>query len=144
MKRTVRLQYVQDEATLADLTVDTTLDLATFMARLPAFLQEDGANSISPASRGFPATAIGRRYLPLAEHLYRSPEHTLRLSFTEIESLLKAALPATARGAHARSWWANTDTHSQGKAWLSAGWRVVHIDPEGESVEFRRDEDVRQ
>jgi len=37
-----------------------------------------------------------------------------------------------------RAWWANTSSHAQALAWLSAGWKVEHVDLTGKAVDFVR------
>lgn len=78
------------------------------------------------------------RYAPLSRYLhgFSGDDHTL--SFGEIEKILDRKLPPSAAGSHGRQWWANTSTHSQGHAWLKAGWRVDRVDIEKRRVRFRR------
>lgn len=139
MSRSLHVRLVEDDATLADFTFDTDLDVPALVARLQDLVRP-AAHTRSMHEPDDPPglTGIGRRYLPLAQHLQRESGTHLRLSFGDVETILNQSLPPTARGLHARSWWANTETHSQGRAWLAAGWRVSHIDPDMERVEFRR------
>jgi len=136
----LRIHLTENEQTLADLTFTTTLDLQQLLARIQQLLQvtpthEAGAlNEHDLAAIG----TVGKKYVPLAEHLARVQGDTVTLTFQEIEAILRSNLPATARSTHAKAWWANTDTHSQGKAWLALGWRTSVIDAEGERIEFRR------
>lgn len=63
----------------------------------------------------------------------------LTLSFGQIESILAARLPPSAR--KHRAWWSNPsspDYHPNARAWLSAGWRVDGVDQREERVRFRR------
>lgn len=78
------------------------------------------------------------RYESLQRHLGRLSEDRRDFSFNEIESILGRSLPPSASGAHGRQWWANTSTHSQGQAWLNAGWKVNTVDIARRRVEFRR------
>jgi hypothetical protein len=57
-------------------------------------------------------------YQPLQNHLQASAADQICMTFAEIESLLGRKLPPTARGDHSRQWWANSDSHTQAKAWL--------------------------
>src|SRR5690606_33976746 len=63
------------------------------------------------------------RYAPLHEHLagVAKDTKTYELSFDEITSIMGAPLPKSAYD-H-RAWWANTESHSQALAWISAGWK---------------------
>ncbi|MVN87611.1 hypothetical protein GO986_12625 [Deinococcus sp. HMF7620] len=143
MTKTIRIHLQQGAQTLADVTLSTSLD----QGKLPQLLQyiHDLTQDTIPAAPGTiraqdaaALKTIGKKYLALAEYLARIQDDTTTLTFNEIEQLLGAPLPATARGQHARAWWANTDTHSQGKAWLAVGWKTITINPEQETVEFRR------
>ncbi len=79
------------------------------------------------------------KYAPLAAWLQARPadQDTVRLTFQEVEAIIEADLPASAR-AH-RSWWANdpvSRVHSQ--QWLNAGWRTSRVDVTEERVTFSR------
>jgi hypothetical protein len=81
----------------------------------------------------------GGKYGPLYEHLKGGPD-VVNLSFAEIERVLGASLPASARDY--RPWWANHDGSSkspQSRAWQAAGFRVgsVRLGNDG-SVQFVR------
>jgi len=81
------------------------------------------------------------KYDPLRCFLENAPPNmdTVTLSFRQIEQLLGAELPYTAR--HQRAWWANearSGTHPQAGSWLAAGWQVDAVDAPGEWVRFRR------
>jgi len=66
------------------------------------------------------------------------PEHR-RLTFSEIEKILGAALPRSARSYAA--WWANDPTPNRhSAAWLTAGWETEEVDLASEAVTFRRAE----
>jgi len=140
MTKQLRIHLTENEQTLADLTFTTTLDLQQLLARTQQLLQvtpTQEADALSEQEMTAIST-VGKKYVPLAEHLARVKGNTVTLTFQEIETLLRNALPPTARGPHAKAWWANTDTHSQGKAWLALGWKTSVIDAEGERIEFRR------
>jgi hypothetical protein len=62
----------------------------------------------------------------------------IEMGYEEIEKVLGRRLPETAYGKLWRQFWANTETHSQGKAWLRAGWRVSRPDLANKVVEFSR------
>lgn len=80
----------------------------------------------------------GTKYYPLYEYLAaRSGSgEAVGLTFAEIEAILGASLPPTAR--RWRSWWANTTTTGrvQAAAWMEAGYRVGGVDLETETVNF--------
>ena len=68
------------------------------------------------------------KYDPLAEYLYRANATYLEMSFDQVEAIIHARLPTSARELSA--WWSNS--------WLDAGWQVRHIDLAYEHVVFVR------
>jgi hypothetical protein len=68
------------------------------------------------------------RYAPLHKHLagIAKSTKTYDLPFDEITEVMGAPLPQSAYD-H-RAWWANTESHSQALAWISAGWKVDGVD----------------
>jgi DNA-binding transcriptional regulator YiaG len=79
----------------------------------------------------------GSKYWPLFEHLRRSGQDEVTLTFAEIETLLGASLPPSARAR--RGWWSNRSTGSlQASAWMEAGYHVEDLDLEQERVTFRK------
>lgn len=83
------------------------------------------------------------KYEPLEIYLQNQPgaKKEVSLSFREIEEIIGASLPVSARTYQA--WWANqkdVSTRSQAKAWLSAGFAVdgVQFASGAGSVTFRR------
>src|SRR4051812_16656189 len=81
-------------------------------------------------------------YEPLRARLAAEAGSELKMSYAEVEKVLGRRLPNSAYGNLSRQWWANTTTHSQGQAWLNAGWRVASSDRDSQTVEFRRRADV--
>src|SRR5437773_5487880 len=80
------------------------------------------------------------KYLPLAKFLITRPksQRTVELKFKEIEQIIGASLPPSARK-HA-AWWANEEgetTHVQAHAWIAVGWRV-HADRTISRATFER------
>jgi hypothetical protein len=78
------------------------------------------------------------RYAPLGRYLSELGEHSRTFSFQDIEAIVGRSLPPSASGPHGRQWWANTSTHSQGQAWIGAGWKVEDVDVGARRVRFRR------
>lgn len=77
------------------------------------------------------------KYEPLRRHLVSVVGDRTRLSFGEIERILRFDLPNSAR--QYAPWWANTGgSHIQADAWMSAGWRTAQVDVAGEKVTFER------
>ena len=78
------------------------------------------------------------KYDPLQTYLAQCEGSQRTLSFAEIERIIGAALPRSAR--EYREWWANqSDTRNrpQAKAWQSAGWEVRSVQL-GQRIEFVR------
>jgi len=140
MTKHLRIHLTENDQTLADLTFATTLDLPQLLERIQQLLQVTPPHEAGALSERDLAAinTVGKKYIPLAEHLARVQSDAITLTFEEIETILRSNLPATARSTHAKAWWANTDTHSQGKAWLALGWRTSVVDAEAERIEFRR------
>ncbi|RME47075.1 MAG: helix-turn-helix domain-containing protein [Chloroflexi bacterium] len=81
----------------------------------------------------------GTKYYPLFEYLEGlGRQDTAELSFAQIEGIIEAPLPASAR--KSRSWWANSSGPSrvQAAAWMEAGYHVSSVDLEQERVTFVR------
>lgn len=77
------------------------------------------------------------KYDPLRRHLTTLTGDRTRLSFSDIERILRFSLPNSAR--RYAPWWANTGgSHIQADAWMSAGWRTAQVDVAGEQVTFER------
>lgn len=80
---------------------------------------------------------IGQKYEPLRKLLQRQAGAEVTLTFAEIEIILNAPLPASARK-HQAWWSANVPHRSQDHAWIDAGWTVDKADQERGLVTFRR------
>ena len=96
--------------------------------------------------RPIPATRIANgagshrasRYEPLRRHLANQAETVVTMTFAEIEDILGAPLPESAR--RYRPWWANekAGTHVHARAWLDASRRTANVDLTNRTVEFAR------
>ncbi len=78
----------------------------------------------------------GRKYRNLYVHLRSLSSQEWKASFADVEVIIDDNLPASAWDYQA--WWANDATHSQGAAWLAAGWETAQVDMGAETVLFRR------
>ena len=86
---------------------------------------------------------MNAKYEPLENYLQNKSglKQEVNLSFRDIEKIIGAQLPASAR--KYREWWSNQkdlNNRSQAKAWISAGYLVdsVQQNPISGSVCFRR------
>ena len=79
------------------------------------------------------------KYENLTVHLVETnpKDSPLTLTFDQIERIIRAPLPESARLYQA--WWANQSGrgHSQAYSWACAGWRTSDLDLENEKVTFR-------
>jgi hypothetical protein len=75
------------------------------------------------------------KYLPLGAYLGRRSTASMTLSFSEVEKVIGAMLPPSARRRH--EWWANEMTHAQSRAWREAGYAAFPNLHAG-TVTFRR------
>lgn len=77
----------------------------------------------------------GTKYHPLFEHLLFSGQGRVSMTFAEIEEVLGAPLPPSAR--QREQWWGNSPNgHSQARAWMRASYRATRVDLAGATVEF--------
>ena len=79
------------------------------------------------------------RYARLSQHLRSAGSGEWKAEFKEIEAILGASLPESARKYPA--WWSNQKAagHSQSDAWKSVGWRTSDLDLGSERITFVRD-----
>ena len=76
------------------------------------------------------------KYRPLERYLSEQREESCLLTFSQIEGLIGAPLPASAR--RHPPWWGNDRTHAQARSWLRAGWTVERSRLDEEQVRFVR------
>jgi hypothetical protein len=77
------------------------------------------------------------KYEPLAQFLRKQRTDEVRLSFADIERIVGAKLPSSAR--KQRAWWSNNPDNSvMTQAWLAAGFRSEQVDMEARKLVFRR------
>ncbi|MDX1601151.1 MAG: helix-turn-helix domain-containing protein [Anaerolineales bacterium] len=79
----------------------------------------------------------GTKYFPLFRYLRQQEREDIRLTFENIEAILDAPLPASAR--ERRGFWSNREEGAhQAQAWMKAGYRVESIDLGAGEVRFQR------
>ena len=88
-----------------------------------------------PTNPPSPSTS---KYEPLRAYLNACDEPVIRLTFNQIERILQATLPTSAR--KYRPWWANEadGTHIHARAWIDAGRKTANVDMNAEAVDFVR------
>jgi hypothetical protein len=77
----------------------------------------------------------GTKYHPLFEYLLFSGQGSHLMTFSEIEEIIEAKLPPSARTRE--EWWSNSPSgHSQARAWMRAGYQASKVDLNGDTVTF--------
>ncbi len=80
------------------------------------------------------------KYAPLEKYLRDLPaaQQEVKLSFAQIEGILKSRLPASAY--EDERWWehATEGNHVSARAWTSAGWKVVRVEVKRQRVRLAR------
>jgi hypothetical protein len=77
------------------------------------------------------------KYAPLEQFLRGQRTQQVPLTFAEIERIIGAALPSSAR--NHRAWWSNNPSNSViTEAWLNAGYRTEQVDMDKGRLTFRR------
>lgn len=76
------------------------------------------------------------KYDPLKTFLAAQPGDRIPMTFSEIESALGFALPASKQYP---AWWSNSpDNNTMTQAWLGAGFKTEQVDIPRERLVFRR------
>jgi len=77
------------------------------------------------------------KYEALGAYLKRQLGDRVPMTFAEIEKIIGAKLPRSAR--EYRPWWGNSAAnHVNAKAWLDAGFESEQVDMEGRKLVFHR------
>ncbi len=125
-----------------DVTVSVPEErLAEFYSLVGSWLSGEDRGLVAPRARGSRAESVSRRsrYAPLYTYLMEQVDaeaEQVDLEFEEIERIIAAELPRSAY--QHRAWWANTPSHAQANAWVSAGWRVDRVDFDNDTVALTR------
>ena len=77
-----------------------------------------------------------RKYDPLRRYLSEQHGDSCTLTFSDIEKIIGALLPSSAR--KRAQWWGNDNTHAQALSWMLAGWSVERPNLAEEYVFFTR------
>lgn len=80
---------------------------------------------------------VSKKYRRLTEKLLNSQSKKISLSFTDIETIIESSLPESAYTY--RAFWANTTSHSIAHGWLAAGYKVVDVNMDAETVTFEKE-----
>lgn len=75
------------------------------------------------------------KYQPLTDHLRGSGAAVVPMTFEQVERVIGAKLPPSARK---RAWWSNNPTNNvMTKAWLAAGYESTRVDMTDGKLVFR-------
>ena len=78
-----------------------------------------------------------RKYDQFESYLRNQPWDEVRITFAEIEHIMRAKLPESAK--QYRAWWSNNPSNSGlTRAWLNAGYLSEQVDLPGEKLVLRR------
>lgn len=105
----------------------------------PAALPE--AAAIPETAATYPAAPeladepVTGKYRPLFDHLASSGTERIEISFSEIDALVTGGLP---KSASTRTWWGNSRSSRQARAWLAAGFDVAGVDLGSRTVRFEK------
>jgi hypothetical protein len=83
-----------------------------------------------------------KKYRFLSDYLHESNQSRIKLSYAEIENILKFKLPDSA-STH-RAFWANTTSHSIALSWLSVSYEVVEVNLEDKYIVFEKKRDFEK
>ena len=115
--------------------------LAEFYSLFGGWLSGEERPLLGGRSKQNRSESVSRRsrYAPLYTYLVEEVEQEqdqVDLEFEHIERVISAELPRSAY--QHRAWWANTPSHAQANAWVSAGWRVDRVDFDNDTVTLTR------
>ena len=101
---------------------------------------ENGSANVASESTELPAGS--KKYRFLSDYLYESNQARVKLSYADIENILKFKLPDSA--ATHRAFWANTTSHSIALSWLSVNYSVVEANLEEKYIIFEKKRDFEK
>lgn len=77
------------------------------------------------------------KYTSLANHLVKSNQDMIRMTFDEVQNVIQGKLPPSAWKYQA--WWSNSNTHSHARhGWMSAGYETSKVDLDAQELVFYR------
>ena len=96
-----------------------------------------GPVAAHPAAPDQAEEPVTGKYRPLFDYLsaVSSGADRVELGFSDIGALVTGGLPKSASN---RTWWGNTRSSRQARAWLSAGFDVAGVDLGARVVRFER------
>lgn len=101
-------------------------------------LEEEVENLKSSAVNnvGVQLPSGSKRYRFLTDYLCKSLQSSVKLSFEDLEEIIKFKLPTSAF--EHRAFWANTKSHSIARSWLCVNYRVVEVNMSERYIVFEK------
>lgn len=106
------------------------LELLSRIQKLEADVAEMKEKGIPESEKQPKEVKSSKKYQKLSDFLKNSGQESVTLTFDEIRKIL-GFLPESAKY---RACWANTETHSISRAWMSVGYLASDVDMENEKV----------
>ena len=78
------------------------------------------------------------KYALLGRYLYGLTTNRWEVAFRDVETVIGAPLPRSAREHH-DAWWANDGSHVQARAWMDVGSKTRDVDFQREVISFYRE-----
>ena len=91
---------------------------------------------MSKTEQSNPNIKVSKKYRYLSNFLKSSNQQSIKLSFSEIENILKFSLPNSAK--KYREFWSNSETHSIALSWLSVGYKTVDVNIYRNEISFEK------
>lgn len=118
------------------------LDLLNRIVTLEDKVTKLEKNNNGTQTNNLELPAGSKKYRFLSDYLHQSGSSRVKLSYGEIEEILKFKLPDSAT-TH-RAFWANTTSHSIALSWLSVNYEVVEADLEDKYIIFEKKRDFEK
>ena len=112
------------------------IDLLNRIVTLEEKVAKLEATNLSEKNSNEELPSGSKKYRFLSDYLQQDNSPQIKLSFEEIEQIIKFKLPDSAT-TH-RAFWANTTTHSVALSWLSVNYSVVEANLEDKYIIFEK------
>lgn len=112
------------------------IDLLNRIVTLEEKVAKLEATDLSEKNSNEELPSGSKKYRFLSDYLQQDNSPQIKLSFEEIEQIIKFKLPDSAT-TH-RAFWANTTTHSVALSWLSVNYSVVEANLEDKYIIFEK------
>lgn len=110
------------------------VDLLQRIVKLEEEVENLKSSSVNNVGVQLPSGS--KRYRFLTDYLCKSPQSSVKLSFEDLEEIIKFKLPDSAF--EHRAFWANTKSHSIARSWLCVNYRVVEVNMSERYIVFEK------